>query len=257
MSEAPFLARLPGSFAWPLTGRVRPVLVAGLALGLGFLRWLPWSTPGLQARRGAGVVIFAFAFLVACGVSWLFGIVRRTTHPDDLRPESFAAEIDKDDAWEDLLQFLGAFAVAYLPLLGFLGYALAQDGRPFGEREFQVALATTAVAGSAYFPMALLLLGYTGQWQAAFNVPLGLRGMGRLGAGYAVVVALFLAAAGLACLLEVGWAGRTAALTTDGWIARTSTSLVELYLAAVAMRALGLLYVARGGRLGWVSREET
>ena len=245
------------SFAWPLQGRVRPLLVFGLALGLGFLRWLPWNAPGRHGRRGAGVVIFAFAFLVACAVSWLFGIVRRTTHPDDRRPETLANEIDKDDAWEDLLQFLGAFAVAYLPLLGLLGYALARDGRPFRDLEFGVALAATALVGSVYFPMALLLLGFSGKWQAAFNFPLGLRSMRRLGGGYAATVALFLAAAGLSCLLEVGWAARTAPLTSEGWLARTTTSLAEVYLSAVAMRALGRLYVARGDRLGWVTREET
>ncbi len=250
------LSRLPGAFAWPLQGHVRPLLVLWLSFGLGFLRWLPWNVPGRHGRRGAAIVVAVFAFLVACAVTWLFGIVRRTTHPDDLRPESFSSEIDKDEAVENLLQFLGAFAVAYLPLLGFLGYALARDGRPFGESEVRLALATAAVAGSAYFPMALLLLGYTGRWQAAFNFPLGLRSMGRLGVGYAAVVALFLAAGCVSCLLELGWAGRTTALSAEGWLARTSTSLAELYLGAVAMRALGLLYVARGDRLDWVSREE-
>ena len=240
------------SFAWPLASRVRLSILAALGFGLGFLRWLPW-TRGAVSRRGDALLPLAFAFLVACGVSWLFGIVRRTTHPDDRRPETFANELDKDDAWEDLLQFLGAFVVSYLPLLGFLGYALAHDGHA----EIRVALAATAVAGTAYFPMALLLLGSSGDWRAGFNLPLGLRSMGRLGAGYAGVVALFLAGIAVAVGLELAWVRATSTPSGEGWIARTSTSLAELYLGAVAMRALGLLYLARGDRLGWVAKNET
>ena len=66
------------------------------------------------------------------------------------------------------------------------------------------AVGATVLAGTLYFPMALLLLGFTGDWRAGFNLPLGIRSMGRLGADYAVCVALFLGTAGLAGVLEWG-----------------------------------------------------
>jgi hypothetical protein len=252
MNEPSFWKALPGAFAWPFGRPLRGALLAGFAFVLGSARWLPWTR--VRPGRGTVLLLVLLAFLAACAVSYLFGIVRRTTHADD-RPETLRNEVDPEDAWDDLRQFLGAFAVAYLPLLGFLAYALTHDGRPFRDREFCVAVGTTAVAGTSYFPMALLLLGFTGDWRAGFNLPLGLRGMRRLGAGYAGTVALFLAAAGLAALLEVAWVGRAPAFSRDGWIARVGATLVEAYLAMAAMRALGLLYVARGDRLGWVSRD--
>ena len=247
MSDVPFLRALPGAFAWPFQSSLRIGVLAGFAAGMAAIRSLPWFT-----RRNP--LPFLFALLAAAAVSYLFGIVRRTTHAD-ARPETLANELDLDDAWEDLAQFLGAFLVAYLPLLGFLGYALAHHGRPFGDADFRVALATTAVAGTAYFPMALLLLGFSGEWTAAFNLPLGLRGMARLGVDYAYVVLIFLVAAGLPALMELGWAVETPILSGAGWVARASTSFVEGYLAMAAMRALGLLYVARGDRLDWVTKE--
>ena len=244
-------AALVDALAWPLGRAVRLYILAGLGLALGSTRWIPWSSrPGSYAA-------FAFAFFAGCAVSWLFSVVRRATHPEDRRPETVDREIDLADAGTNLLQFLGAAAAAYLPLAGFVAYALSRDVRLFGQPDFRGALAALAASGTIYFPMALLLLGYTGHWAAPFNLPLGLRSMGRLGAGYVLCVALFLAAAAAAAVLELGVVRQLPALTAAGWVARTATSLAELYAAAIAMRALGLLYMARGDRLGWIARERT
>lgn len=242
---------LVDAFGWPLALSVRLSILGGLALAMGTLRAIPWSgRPGSYAG-------IAFAFAAACAVSWLFSVVRRTTHPEDRRPETVDREIDREDAWTNLLQFLAAAAAAYLPLAGFVAWALLNDGRPFDDPDFRVVLAALAASGTVYFPMSLLLLGYTGHWAAPFNLPLGLRSMVRLGAPYALCVAGFLAAAAAASALELGVVRHLPVLTLPGWVARTATSLAELYLAAVAMRALGLLYLARGARLGWLARERT
>ena len=255
MSEAAYPRALAGAFAWPLRHPVRAYIVLGLGSLLGSLRFFPWLATG---RKDPGLyAAFGYAFFAGAAVSWLFAVVRRTTHPDDRRPETVDRELDLEDAWSDLLQFLGAAAAAYLPLGGFVVYAALDEGRPFHDGDFRVALGALGVAGTIYFPMALLLLGFTGQALAAFNVPLGVRSMGRLGADYGLCVALFLAAAGAAAGLELGWVRFTPVLTWEGWLARTSSSVAELYLAAVAMRALGLLYVERGDDLGWVARPST
>lgn len=248
MSEAEFPRALPGAFAWPLRHPVRLGVILGVGFALGALRAFPW--PGLYTQA-------AFAFLGGCAVSWLFGVVRRATHPEDLRPETFERELDASDAWSKLLQFLAAAAAAYLPLAGFAAYALVRDERLWADPDFRVALGAVAVSGTLYFPMALLLLGYAGHWSAPFNLALGVRSMARLGADYALCAALFLVGAAAAAALELGWVRLSPPFSGEGWLARTSTSVAELYLTAVAMRALGLLYVAKGERLGWVARERT
>jgi hypothetical protein len=250
MSEAAYPRALAGAFAWPLRHPTRLYLLSGFGLLLGTLRVFPWVAPGRYAAAG-------FVFFCGAAVSWLFAIVRRTTHPEDRRPETVERELDLGDAWSDLLQALAAAAAAYLPLAGFVAYALLHDGRPFQDSDFRVALGALGVAGTIYLPMALLLLGFSGRGAAAFNLPLGLRSMGRLGADYGLCVAYFLAAAALSAALELAWVRFTPLLGVQGWAARTSTSLIELYLAAVGMRALGLLYVAKGESLGWVSRPPT
>lgn len=234
------------ALAWPLGRPLRLALLAGLALAIGSLRSIP-----------ATAADAALAFAAGCAVSWLFSVVRRATHPEDRRPETFDREIDRGEAWMNLLQFLGAAAAAYLPLAGFAAWALANEGRPFDDPDFRLVLAALAGSGTVYFPMALLLLGYTGHWAAPFNLPLGLRSMRRLGGGYALCVLGFLAAAATAFVLELGVVRRLPPFTAAGWVARTATSLAELYLSAVAMRALGLLYLARGERLDWVAKPRT
>jgi hypothetical protein len=240
------MTSLVDAFAWPLGRPVRLYILAGLALAIGSLRSIPATAADV-----------ALAFAAGCAVSWLFSVVRRATHPEDRRPETLDREIDRGEAGMNLLQFLGAAAAAYLPLAGFAAYGLWYEVPLFDDPDFRVVLAALATSGTIYFPMALLLLGYTGHWAAPFNVPLGLRGMGRLGGGYALCVAGFLAAGAAAAALELGVVRRLPPLTLAGWVARTSTSWAELYLAAVAMRALGLLYLARGARLDWVARPRT
>jgi hypothetical protein len=250
MSEAAYLRALAGAFAWPLRHPARLCLLGGLGALMGLLRALPWSGPGLYAGLGYGAA-------AGVAVSWLFAVTRRATHPVDRHPPTPERELELGDVGSDFLQFLLATAAAYLPLAGFIVYAELYEGQPFEDADFRVALAALGVAGTIYFPMAVLLLGFSGAGAAAFNLPLGLRSMGRLGADYGLCVACFLAAAGIAAALELGWVRHTPPLSRVGWLARSWTSIVELYLAAVGMRALGLLYLHGGERLGWVSKPRT
>lgn len=250
MTEPPFPRICAGTFSWPFRHRVRVAILALVPLGAAFLATFP--ARGWRGRAGelAGRVL-----LVACAVSYLFAVLRRTTDPHAPSPETLAREVDLEDVPFDLLGFLGAMAVAYLPLAGLLVHAFVFTDRPLESTAAKAAAGIAGAAGTLYFPMALLMMGVGGDWRAGFNLPLGIRTIGRLGGDYLYCAGAFLATAAMIVLMEVVLVPSTAPRTWDRFLARAGAGAAEFYLAVVSMRILGLLYVARHGRLGWAARD--
>ena len=249
MTEPSFRTLCAAAYAWPFLRRVRVAILLLLPLGIAVLGAFPPRTVG----RGTGGWAFGLAFLLACSVSYLFAVLRRTTDPHPPTPETFGREVDPEDALPDFLGFLGALLVAYLPLGGLLVHAFFFAERPFGSWTAAAGVGTAGVAGTLYFPMTLLMMGVAGDWRAGFNLPLGLRTIGRLGGDYLLCAGAFLAAAGTIVVMELLAVPATEPRSWDRFLARTGAGVAEFYLAIVAMRVLGLLYVARHERLGWAA----
>lgn len=251
-----FAASLPGAFAWPFRRPVRVAVWLSLSLAIAALRWMPWLPNPL--RRGAGAVPLALAFAVAAAASYLFAVLRRSTHaPTESLPETFRNEVDFDHALQGLVEFLGALLVAYLPLGAFAAYATLQHPALLQDPAFRGVLFAFAAAGTLYLPMVLLLLGFSGDWRSGFNLALGVRSAVRLGSDYALCAAVFALPVATAWTLETFWVAGTVPGSGGAFAARSTASLAEFGLAIVAVRALGLLYSAREGDLGWEARRET
>lgn len=250
MNETSLPRRFAGALAWPFLHRVRVAILVLLPLGTAFLA----TFQPTRRRRGSVDWVLALAFALACSVSYLFAVLRRTTDPRGPSPETFGREVDPDEALPDLLGFLGAMLIAYLPLAGLLVHAFFFTPDPLEPAAARIATGAAAVAGTLYFPMTLLMMGVAGDWRAGFNLPLGIRTIGRLGRDYLLCAGAFLATAATVFLVETLLVPSTPARSWPRFLARASGGVAEFYLAIVSMRVLGLLYLARHDRLGWAGR---
>ena len=250
-----FASSLPGAFAWPFRHRSRLAVWLSISLVVALARWLPWTG---RRGRGTGAAAILLGLAVAAGVAYLFAVLRRSTHaPEESLPETFKNEVDTDHALENLVEFLGACFVAYLPFLAFAGYAALFRRHYFRYEEFRAALFVLGAAGTLYLPMALLLLGFSGDWKAGFNLALGVRSAVRLGTDYALSASLFGLALIVGALVETLWVARTVPHGAEAFAARATASLAQFGLMIVAARGLGLLYLARERDLGWMAKRET
>ena len=187
-------------------------------------------------HRDASPYLLVLSALLIAG--YLYQIVEETVggnkRPPSLHPEG----------WED--------SVAFLPVLLLFFYAMSEQKGHLDEPRFQILLAALLFLGTLYFPMALLLNGFSQRFATAFNLSVGFRGIRTMGGDYALCSGFFLLAHGTWILLEIWWVGATPR-GLNGARMETSaiTSFVGLYLSVVQMRALGLLYRKHQERLGW------
>ena len=205
---------------------------------------------GLRTGLRRDASLYLLTFSIPLIVSYLYRIVEETVgeneRPPDLVPEEW------QDCLSELMHYVGAIVVAFLPILILLFYALSEEGRPLKQARFQAILAGLLFFGTLYFPMALLLNGFSRRFSTAFNFSVGVRGIGIMGWRYAACCLPFLASHAAWILLEIFYVGSTprglnAARLTSGAV----TSFIGLYLSAVQMRTLGLLYRKYQTRLGW------
>lgn len=250
MNEPSFARLCAGAFAWPFLRPVRAAILVLLPLGTALLAAFPPRT----LRRGTAGWVVALGFLLACTVSYLFAVLRRTTDPHDPGPETFRREVDPEEALPDLLGFLGAMLIAYLPLAGLLVHAFFFTPRPLEAGEARIAAGLAGLAGTLYFPMTVMMMGVGGDWRAGFNLPLGIRSIGRLGGDYLLCAAVFVATAATILVMEALAIPATAPRSAGRFLARAGAGAAEFYLAVASMRSLGLLYMARHDRLGWAAR---
>ena len=199
-------------------------------------------------RRNPGLYILLLATVLIA--SYLYRVVEDTVigreRPPRLKPD------DWEDAWRDLLHTLGGCVIAFLPVFSLLLFALVKQANHLREEWFQLLLVACLFVGTLYYPMALLLNGFTQRFATAFNFGVGFRGIRTMGVDYFICCLFFLATHGSWILLEVYWVGTT----PSGWngarlVASAVSAFAGLYLSVMQMRALGLLYRKHQERLGW------
>ncbi len=197
-------------------------------------------------------LLIVSALLIA---SYLYRIVEETVAGED-RPPRLLPE-DLEDTWHDLLHYLGGVLVAFLPVLTLLAYAFSEQKDHLGHPGFQLLLGGLLVLGTLYFPMALLLNGFSQKFSTAFNFGVGLRGIRTMGLDYAVGCVYFLLAHAAWILLEIYWVGPTPRGLNGSRMGTSAvTSFAGLYLSVLQMRALGLIYRKHQERLGWSLGED-
>ena len=204
----------------------------------------------LGPLRGRDARVYLLPIAATLIARYLYRVLEETVTGSDA-PPGIAPE-DWDDAWEDLVHYLGGLLVAFLPVWILLVYALFEQKGHLHRKEFQTALGVCLLLGTAYLPMALLLNGFTQRFATAFNFGVGFRGIRIMGADYALCSVLFLAGYASWLLLQYCWVSTTPpGFNGARASAAAVTTVVGLYLGVLQMRALGKAYRRHHDALGW------
>jgi hypothetical protein len=250
-----FFASIPGAFLYPFRGSGILVLIVATIL-FGALNGIsPGTRYGFIPKYfGWGLIFQVFA------VGYLFAYMQAIIHVTAVGDEEMPTLPSMASFWEDVLipclQLLGLVLVCFGPAIGVAWYSISSEESSLG-----VALIATFVLGALYFPMAFLAVAMLDSVMAAnplqvvpsiFKVPLeylvtmillacvlGLRPMGDL-----LLPLLFPRGLSTHSMPKL-----FAYLAASGF-----WSLVSLYLLTVGMRILGLLYLTKKEKLGWLDR---
>lgn len=252
--ESPAEPEVPGlatSFRYPFSSLGSVLFLASAAPMWGLIRSLAGSMiAGLgEAILGMGGIFLGILMLALFGgyiAVWLWDVLADTAQGSDA-PPSMPWPGDFAGYVQGALQFALAFAAAFGP-------ALAVQGALGVDTEWKRALAgVLALAGTAYYPMALLLAGFGSNWTGPFRLPTGLRAIRVLGRDYALCVVLVAVSLGLTTALEL--AVELVWMRIGPWqglAVRIVAVFLELAVYAAHMRAVGLVFRAHRKELGWV-----
>ena len=250
-----FFASVPGAFLYPFRGSGILVLIVATIL-FGALNGIsPGTRYGFIPKYfGWGLIFQVFA------VGYLFAYMQAIIHVTAVGDEEMPTLPSMASFWEDVLipclQLLGLILVCFGPALGVAWYTISNEESSLG-----VALIATFVLGALYFPMAFLAVAMLDSVLAAnplqvvpsiFKVPLE----------YLVTMILLACVFGLRpigdlilpLLFPRGLSTHSMPKLFAYLAASGFWSLVSLYLLTVGMRILGLLYLTKKEKLGWLDR---
>lgn len=181
--------------------------------------------------------------------TWLWDILSTTAMGKHQAP-STPMPTDILELAGSFLRFIGALAVSFAPA-GIAAGLLYSNDVP-NDSPLSAIPAALAVAGILYYPMALMLIGFSERWVGSLHFIFAFRSIRQLGRDYLLCCVFFLVTFGVSATLEAGVAALPASLGFGTRVAASTASVfVELALYAIQMRAVGLLYLANKDRLGW------
>ena len=184
--------------------------------------------------------------------AFMQNIIHSTASEDD--------ELPGWPAWDDIGgcagRLLACVAISFGPALGLFFYAVHNEEPTAG-----VAMIPALIFGCLYFPMALLAVAMKDSALSA-NPLVVLPAIVKVPLEYIVTVLLLAAVLGVRHIGEIGLAElfpkgmltHSVATLLEMFGARVMWNFIGLYLLAVNMRILGLLYVAKKRKLGWFDR---
>ena len=106
--------------------------------------------------------------------------------------------------------------------------------------------------GIIYYPMALMLAGFTHDVWQIFNVPAAVRAIAKIPGDYLVCLIFFVISYVVVVVLEVILHVIASEAKPPVWITLAIISrVIDTYLVLVQMRTVGLLYYSREKDLGW------
>jgi hypothetical protein len=226
---------------------LRPAHAARLAIGAGFACVPVLVAAVLPELPYVGVVALLISGVVFGTILvFLHSIMESSTRGEAAMP-GWPEATSAGELVSGALHVLFPLAVSFLPMIGYWAYVVISvewEGVRTITTERLAVTAALAAAGLVYLPIATLIFSFWGEW-ALFNVVGTIRSVARMPGDYFRVVLLLI---GLLMLNSVA-----------GWIAARLPWIVSLvfgafaglYLLAVAMRAIGLLYHRNRARLGW------
>jgi hypothetical protein len=240
--EKGFFVRLPGVFVYPFKGAGPFVLIVSMIVMAVF------------SFLGA----FAFyATVLYCG--YMFAFMQTILHSTASEDEVLPGWPAWDDIGEGVPRLFGSMLFSFGPAIGLFCYTMWKGGEAseVGGAPMLAAL----IFGCFYFPMALLAVAMKDS-PLAGNPLVVLPAIVKVPLEYIVTVIM------MAAVLAVYQGGEMtfAAMFPKGMLTHSMVKLFEmfgvrlvwnflaLYLLAVNMRILGLLYVAKKRRFGWFAR---
>jgi len=238
--EQGFFVRLSGVFAYPFKGAGPFVLIVSMVVlaALGFL--------------SGGMSFFASMLFYGYLFAFMQNIIHSTASEDE--------ELPGWPAWDDIggcaTRLAGALLFSFGPAIGLFWYAIYNEEPTAG-----VWMLPAMIFGCFYFPMALLAVAMKDS-PIAGNPLVVLPAIVKVPLEYIVAVVLMAAViavrqAGemaLVAMFPKGMLTHSIAKLFEMFGARLLWNFVALYLLAVNMRILGLLYVTRKRRFGWFER---
>lgn len=250
--------------------------LAGGELGRDLVTWRPYSrmldevvlfpvsdSTGAIILISSAVLIGGFSCLPAGGLFALFFQLALAGYYWNVLSASGAGHRhnpgwpDFADLWEMVglhLRWIGITALCFLPAATAAGSALLA----FSNQSTSAALGLGAgafallILGCFYYPMALMLAGFSHSVFAALDLPLAIASIRRIPGDYLLAALIVLVCLGLAVAagMTAGVFWRVAPLPLV-IMAAVLHQGVQVYLAVLIMRAVGLLYYARARDLAW------
>ena len=263
-----FFARLPGAFAYPVRGSGLLVLIVATLI-FAALKF------GANVFGGGFISMFAlFRLSVRAGLAWswwslmlqvfvlgyLFSYMQAVIHSTAVGDNEMPALPTMTNFWEDILlpclQLIALTLICFLPAIA-VGWMLVSSEDP---GQLGKVFIGTLIFGGVYFPMAFLAVAMLDSVVAANPLQV-LPSIGKVPLEYLVTLVL------LAILVVLRGLGDTLlpmlfprGLTTHSvpkmlamFGAQSFWSLASLYLLTVSMHILGLLYVTKKEKLGWLA----
>lgn len=262
--EQSFFARLPGAFAFPFRGSGILVLIVGTVLfsvlnfagGMGGLRLV-----AMMGMRG-GIPVSWWGLMIQVTVlGYLFAYMQSIIHATAIGDKEMPTLPGMANFYEDVLlpflELLGVCAFCFGPVI-LLAIVLVQT-------DSQTALAPVLlgafILGILYFPMAFLAVAMLDTVMAAnplqvipsiFKAPLEyVATLILLGTVFGVRALGDLA---LPMVFPRGLLTHSIPKMAAYLAAEALWALVCLYLLTVGMHILGLLYVTKKDKFGWLAR---
>ena len=250
-----FFSSLPGAFAYPFRGSGPFVLIFGSIL-FAALNWFAGGifTYGIPRTFSFGILMFVAAY------GYLFTYLQSILHTTAVGDQEMPTLPGMSDFWQDIL----------LPCLQLLGLCLLCFGPALVLALMRVSSEESSISGSAiliafglgclYFPMAFLAVAMLDSIFAANPLQV-LPSIAKVPVEYLTTLVL------LAVVLGIRWLGDFSVelLFPRGLGTHNIAKLLgfigvkalwgvgSLYLLTVNARLLGLLYVTRKEKLGWLT----
>lgn len=265
-AEKGFYARLPGAFGYPLrgTGAMVVIVAALLFSALQFLGTLLLGFPSVSiislAQRG-GVMTSWWGFMTIVLVyGYMFAFAQNIIHSTAVGEDELPPLPGLANFWEDLvlpfLQLLGLGLTCFAPAIVLSILYVTTESYMVGRLVFPAE-----ILGLIYLPMAFLATAVLDSVLAANPLQV-VPSMLKVPLEYLVTLAV------LAFVMMLRWAGDLVvpAVFPRGFQTHSMPRLVGfiglnlfwgvacVYLLVVGTRILGLLFVTRKERLGWLDR---
>ncbi len=198
--------------------------------------------------------------LVACVIAlgYVFAYLQSIIHSTAIEEQELPPLPSASNAWQDLLlpalQFIGLVLICFTPAIALGWYTIANP-----DTSLAIPIIATVVLGGLYFPMAFLAVAMLDSVVAAnplqvipsiFKAPLE------------YIIALIVLAAVFALRAGGDWAIQLMfprGLTTHnmtklvGYLgAQAFWGVISMYLLIVGFHILGLVYVSKKEKLGWL-----